>query len=368
MPHLTNPRVRVPLFALLLQACLGTLPAQAPAAAAPSHQDRLLVCNKAAHSLSIFDPITRKELAVVPTGQGPHEVAIAPDGRTAVVSDYGAQQPGSTLTVVDVLAGKVLRTISLQETVPASQTGEEPKLRTYLRPHGSSFVDATHLVVTSEATRRLLLVDLAQDRVARTWVTPQRTMHMVALSPDRKQAFATSIHEGNVGWFDLAAPEATAKAPTIVACGEGSEGLAVNPATGEAWIGNRAANTVSIVDATTGKVTAELPTGDFPFRITFADGGNLALVSCAEAGTVQVFDGRKKELRQTIEISGDGSELSPMPMGITVDPDSRFAYVACGRGEFVAVLDLQQQKVVDRIVARAGPDGIGYARAVTRRD
>ncbi len=346
--------------------------------ASPAHQDRLLVCNKADHSLSIYDPATRKELAVLPTGQGPHEVAISPDGRTAVVSDYGGQLPGSTLTVIDVLAAKVLRTIALTEPVaepvaqpvagatpdPATATAPEPKIRTYLRPHGSSFVDSTHLVITSESTRRLLLVDLAKDRVERTWTTPQQTMHMVALSPDRKHAFATSIKEGNVAWFDLAG----AAAPTIVPTGQGAEGLAVNPATGEAWVGNRAANTVSIVDPQTGKVTAELPTGDFPFRVAFANGGAQALVTCAESGDVHVFDARQKKLLQAIEISGDGSELSPMPMGITVDPDSRFAYVACGRGEFVAVLDLQQKKVIDRIVSRAGPDGIGYARIVSKRE
>lgn len=364
------------LFLLAVSTQLARTQESAAAPTAPSHQDRLLVCNKAAHSLSIYDPATRKELAVLPTGQGPHEVAISPDGRTAVVSDYGAQLPGSTLTVIDVLAAKVLRTITLSEPVAepiagaaagaAAGTGAEPKARTYLRPHGSSFVGPTHLVVTSESTRRLLLVDLAKDRVERTWTTPQQTMHMVALSPDRKHAFATSIKEGNVAWFDLGGAATPTTAPTIVPTGQGAEGLAVNPATGEAWVGNRAANTVSIVDPRTGKVTAELPTGDFPFRVAFANGGDQALVTCAESGDVHVFDGKQKKLLRAIEISGDASELSPLPMGITVDPDSRFAYVACGRGEFVAVIDLQQQRVVDRIASRAGPDGIGYARIVTK--
>lgn len=365
-----QPQVPVQALAFLFLIAVSTQLArtQDPPAvpAAPSHQDRLLVCNKADHSLSIYDPATRKELAVLPTGQGPHEVAVSPDGRTAVVSDYGAQLPGSTLTVIDVLAAKVLRTIALTE--PVAEPLAEPKARTYLRPHGSGFVDSTHLVVTSESTRRLLLVDLEKGRVERTWTTPQQTMHMVALSPDRKHAFATSIKEGNVARFDLGGTTTSTIAPTIVPTGQGAEGLAVNPATGEAWVGNRAANTVSIVDPQTGKVTAELPTGDFPFRIAFANGGDHALVTCAESGDVHVFDGKQKKLLRAIEISGDGSELSPMPMGITVDPDSRFAYVACGRGEFVAVIDLQQKKVVDRIVSRAGPDGIGYARIVTKRE
>ena len=337
----------------LLQGCSSV---QEPARAETT--DRLLVCNKQDASVSIFDPATRQEIAVLPTGEGPHEIAISPDGRTAVVSDYGAQRPGSTLTVIDVVTCRVLRTIALHDTVAGDD--QQPRERRFLRPHGSAFLDATHLVVTSESTRRLIVVDLANDRVDRSMATPQTTMHMVALSPNRRQAFATSIREGSVALFDLDGTDA----PTIVATGAGAEGLAVNPVSGEAWIGNRAANTISVVDMA-GRVVFQTDTGDFPFRVAFSNGGDVALVTCAESGDVHVFDARTKDLLAVISISGDASELSPMPMGITVDPDSRFAYVACGRGEFVAVLDLAQRRVVDRIAARAGPDGIGYAR-VTR--
>ena len=322
----------------------------------PAATDRLLVGNKAEHSLSIFDPVTRKELAVLPTGKGPHEIAISPDGRTAVVSNYGAEEPGRSLTVVDVLAAKVLRTIELNDE--AMEVAERIKTRVFLRPHGCAFVDDTHLVVTSELTRALIVVDLSKGVVERELRTPQTTMHMVSLSPDRKRAFATSVREGNVALFTLA----SAEPPVIIPTGKGSEGLAVNPATGEAWVANRAANTISIVDPTTQKVTTELPTGDLPYRVTFAKGGALALIPCAESGEVYVFDAKEKKLLQAISISRDGSEQSPLPMGITVDPDDHFAYVACGRGEFVAVLDLRESKVIDRIAARAGPDGIGYAR------
>ena len=49
-------------------------------------------------------------------------------------------------------------------------------------------------------------------------------------------------------------------------------------------------------------------------------------------------------------------------MGLCTDPEGHFAWVACGRGEFVAVLDLRAGKLVDRIPAGHGPDGIAYAR------
>lgn len=347
MPAAPRPAV---LVLTLLSACAAAGRRTSPTI------DRLLVCNKQDASVSIFDPATRRELAVLPTGEGPHEVAVAPDGRTAVVSDYGGQRPGSTLTVIDVVAMKVQRTIALTE--PGA--GGDRERRTFLRPHGSAFLDDTHLAVTSEAARALLIVDLAAGRVERVLPTPQTTMHMVALSPDRARAFATSIREGNVALFDLGGTDA----PRIVRTGDGAEGLAVCAATGEAWIGNRAADTVSVIDPATGAVIAELPAGDFPFRVAFA--GDRALVSCAESGEVIVFDARSRRRLAAISISADGSEQSPLPMGVAVDPDGRFAWVSCNRGEFVAVLDLAQGRCVDRIAARAGPDGIAYARCASR--
>ncbi|MEO6593290.1 MAG: hypothetical protein ABIP94_00895, partial [Planctomycetota bacterium] len=120
-----------------------------------AHVERLLVCNKADHSLSIFDPGTRREVAVVQTGEGPHEVAVSPNGRTAVVTDYGAQKPGSTLTVVDVVEGKALRTIELSYADTDANVGTRQK--NLLRPHGIQFVAADRIVFTSESARRLVL-------------------------------------------------------------------------------------------------------------------------------------------------------------------------------------------------------------------
>ncbi|MCA8949817.1 MAG: YncE family protein [Planctomycetes bacterium] len=343
------PTAFAPALALLLAA--ATPRAQDPV-------DRLLVCNKADHTVSIFDPRTREQLAVLPTGEGPHEVAISPDGRTAVVSDYGAQKPGRTLTVVDVLAAKVTNTITLAGRRQGDD-GEQPF--DYLRPHGIQFVAPGVVLLTSERARRLARVELASGTVTADWTTPQTTMHMVALDPAGRFAAATSIREGSLALFAIDGE--TDAGPRIVPTGDGAEGLAVRPGSDvEVWVGNRAANTVSIVDPATGKVTATLDTAEFPFRIAFTPDGGKAVVSCAEGGVVAVFDAAKRELAESISITADGSEQGAMPMGLCLDPDGARCYVACGRGEFVAVIDLAAGRVVDRLKAGAGPDGIGYAR------
>ena len=78
----------------------------------------LVIVNKGASTVSIVDVGSGTEVAVLPTGTGPHEVAITADGRTAVITDYGAREPGNSLTIVDVAAQKVRKTID----VPSGET------------------------------------------------------------------------------------------------------------------------------------------------------------------------------------------------------------------------------------------------------
>ncbi len=339
----------------------GQGPTSPPAAPTPIVVQRLIVLDKAAAAASIFDPQTRRELARIDVGVGPHEVAVAPDGRTAVVCNYGDQRPGNTLTILDVPGTRAIATFALRgdDRVDGVAT-----TRTWWRPHGICFLaDGRRVVVTSEQQRRLLVVDLQDQRVLRALPTPQSQLHMVVVAADGRRAFGAGVRDGSLGIFDL--DDATAPAMTI-ATGAGAEGLALRPGTGaaasEVWVANRAADTLSIVDPNAGKVLAELPTAALPIRVAFTPDGALALVSCADAGEVQVFDAATRRLTHTIVLLGDKTELSPLPIGLCIEPDGRRAWVACARGEFLAVVDLTTFRLVDRVPAGPGPDGMAWAQ------
>src|SRR3977135_4212591 len=95
-------------------------------AALTARADTLLILNKSDATLMFVDAVTLKTLGTIPTGDGPHEVAVSDDGKIAVVANYGtAPNPGTTLSVVDVPNRKELRRFSL------------PGL---LRPHGIAAV------------------------------------------------------------------------------------------------------------------------------------------------------------------------------------------------------------------------------------
>ena len=73
----------------------------------------LVVLNKAEASASLVDCGSGCEVMRLLTGVGPHEVAVSPDGSSAVISNYGGHEPGNSLTVVDIAGGRISRTIDL---------------------------------------------------------------------------------------------------------------------------------------------------------------------------------------------------------------------------------------------------------------
>src|SRR5947209_8869834 len=116
-----------------------------------AQQPALVVLNKAQATASIISLADGRTIATMPVGDGPHEVAVSPDGSLAVAANYGGRTPGNSLTVLDLRARRPLRTIDLG---------------TYQRPHGIAWMpDGKHVVVTSEQARALVVVDVPGGRV-----------------------------------------------------------------------------------------------------------------------------------------------------------------------------------------------------------
>src|SRR4051812_9022882 len=74
----------------------------------------LVALSKAEGQLAIMDPDTMKVRAKVATGADPHEVVISADGKTAFVSNYGAQVPGDSISVIDLATAKELRRVDVK--------------------------------------------------------------------------------------------------------------------------------------------------------------------------------------------------------------------------------------------------------------
>jgi YVTN family beta-propeller protein len=320
----------------------------------------LVALNKSEASTSLIDLATGKVIATLPVGDGPHEVDVSPDGRRAAVANYGRRTPGSTLTLLDIPQARVERTLQLG----------------HQRPHGIAWLpDGRTLVVTAEESRALLVVDVEAGRVVRAIPTGQEISHMVALSPAGDRAYVTSLRSGTLTAIDLGRGEVVG----VVATGRGAEGVALTPDGREVWVTNRGEDTVAVVDARSLAVRAHLKAGSFPIRVQITPDGERALVSNAKGGDVWVYDvAARREVRRIPmkhagdkaagRLFGDRMGEGPVPIGISIRPDGRHAYVANAHADVIAVVDLDRLEVVRILRAGHEPDGLGWSpRAVLTR-
>jgi YVTN family beta-propeller protein len=324
------------------------------AAASSANAGTLVVANKSEATVSLVDTDTGEIRATLPTGNAPHEVAVSPDGKLALVGNYGTRaEPGSSLTLVDVVSSKVVKTIELSD---------------YSRPHGIVWRDDRHAVITVEANQALITVDTDTGAVVQEVATEAEVSHMVAVAPGQSRAFVANIGSGSVTVVDLEAGKRLA----TIATGDGAEGIAVTPDGRQVWVTNRAADTVTVLDAETLESLAELEAGSFPIRTEVTADGLWVLVTNARGNDLSVFSTRElEEVRrvsfETVSTDAEGRLFSDrfgtssVPIGIEVVSDEQVAYVAHANADNISIIDLEAWRVVGSLAAGREPDGMGYS-------
>jgi YVTN family beta-propeller protein len=322
--------------------------------AVTAHADTLIVLNKSEATASLIDLSKGNIASTLPTGEGPHEVALTSDGRLALVTNYGTRDaPGSSMTLIDIPSATVVRTIQLEG---------------YHRPHGVLWLkDNRRALVTVEEQKALLMVDTEQGQVVKAVKTGQDVSHMVSITPDEKRAFVANIGSGSISVVDVQ----NFTLLKTIQTGEGAEGITVTVDGEEVWVTNREADTISVVDASALRVIQTISSRSFPIRAQKSSDGKYILVSHATSGQLAAFDcASKKEVARitfTAENVGDkgrlfGEQSGPVPIGIAMHPSGKTAYVAMSNADRVAVIDTNVWKVQKTLPTGKEPDGIGYSK------
>lgn len=324
-----------------------------------SQSGTLIVLNKSDDTADLIDLKSQKSFATLPTGDGPHEVAVSENGKTAVVTNYGrANWPGNSLTVIDIAAKKVIKTITLD----------------YKAPHGIEFISEDQLLVTCEGSKKLIQVNLNSGQVEKAIDTDQETSHMVVYAPLSKKAFVANIRSGSVSVIDLE----NDTLEKIIKTGEGAEGTALSADGRTVWITNRSADTVTVIDVFTLETVHEFSSEKFPIRAKITTDGKYGLISNAQTGDVKVFDAMSKTLVKTIsmEVSAKEKEASrlfqefddsPVPVGILIYPSNSHAFVANTNADIITIIDLNTLAISGRLTAGKEPDGLGYSSLILKQ-
>ena len=298
----------------------------------------LLVLDKEDNMLSIIDPATSKTVARIPTGEGPHEIAISDDGKMAFVANYGGRTPGNTISVMDLMAQKELRRVDLGA------------LR---RPHGIIFAEGK-VWFTAEQNRLIARYDPAVNQIDWLLGIGQNGTHMLLFSKDRSLLFTSNIGSDSITVLQRGSDPSVWNA-TNVSVGKGPEGGDISPDGREYWAANSNDGSVSIMDVAAKKVVQvlDVKTGHSN-RLKFTRDGKLVLISDpGNHGFVVVDAASRKEVKRL--------NVGRQPEGILIAPDGAHAYIAVAGEKTVAVLDLKTLEVSSRIPTGNGPDGMAWA-------
>lgn len=312
--------------------------------AAPAAAQTLVVGNKVEHTVSFVDLASGKEVKRLPTGRAPHEIALSPDGRTAVVVSY--REPGydgRTLHLFDVEKGESLGEIDLGE---------------HRGPHGLKWIPGSDLVaVTTEVTKDIALVDVSKRKLVATIPTDMGASHMVAVSPDGARAYVANIASGNMSVIDLQAREKIAD----VAIGAGAEGITVAPDGREIWVGANNDRKVVRIDAHSLEPVGEFAVEGIPIRVEHSPDGRHVAVSEADLDRVLVFDAASQEEVARIDLSSKGLKV---PVTMLWRPDGKALYVATTQSKTVSEIDAADWSIARTFAVGEGSDGLGYSPVV----
>lgn len=138
---------------------------------------------------------------------------------------------------------------------------------------------------------------------------------------------------------------------STVEVGEEPEGILVSPDGKTVFVTSEVANIVHVVDTASASIRANIVAGNRPRRFALIPGGDSLWVTNELSGSVSVVDLGDMQVADTIEFKPKGFRPEDVtPVGITMTRDGKTAFVALGRANHVAVVDVASRAVEDYIL------------------
>jgi YVTN family beta-propeller protein len=291
------------------------------AASAAAAGPKAYVGNFSDNTVSVIDTGTGSVVATVPVSTGPHGMVITPDGRITYVSGDGA----STVTAIDTATDKVAHTIEVGKS-----------------PHGLAMTpDGRTLLVGVFGDDRVAFVDVATQKVVGTAAVAKP--HTIAMRPDGQAAYVASQEPGNFGLVIIDVPGravlrrvALDKPPRDVEFGFDGKAL---------YFTSAGTNAVQVLDPTSDKIVAQVPTGASPHIANFYRGASTGTAVVQGPGELLLFNPETNAPLRSIAV-GKQPHWEATADGKTI-------YVTNEGSNDVSIVDLATGKVTSVPVGKA---------------
>lgn len=208
---------------------------------------------------------TRAIDKVVPVGVVPKYVAVTPDGRYVLVTNWCTYD----LSIIDASSGAEVRRVPMGGSYPRGIAVDPSSKTAYVAVRGG---------------RDIVTVDLASFALGKITDVGSGPRHLV-MSPDGSTLYVTLNDDGVVARVDVATKRVTAR----VNSGSQPRSMAISTDGRSLYVVNYDSSTLSKVDAATMTVRQTLATNHHPIGITYDSLTGRVWVACY-SGTIEVFD------------------------------------------------------------------------------
>jgi YVTN family beta-propeller protein len=306
-------------------------------------QGTLLVTNKGDRTLSLIDPATNQQIAVVPEdGVTGHEVAASADGKVAFVpifGDSGVGKPGTdgqVIRVIDLAKRAIVGTVDFGKGV---------------RPHCPVFCEKTGLLyVTTENENTISIIDPATLKVVGAVPTGQEQSHMLAVSRDGKRGYTSNVGPGSVSVLDLEAK----KLIKVIPVAKMAQRISLSVDDKLAFTADQFEPRLAVIDTATNEVKTHIELPDIGYGTAPTPDGKSLVVALININEVAVVDLATMKVTGTVKVP-------KAPQAILVRPDGAVAYASCDASAKIAAIDLKTMKVAALIDAGKTADGMAWA-------
>jgi PQQ-dependent catabolism-associated beta-propeller protein len=242
---------------------------------------------------------------------------------------YVSSEKDDALTMVDAT------TLAIKGTVPTCKRGRHlqltPERQLMLACSDSGVADVID-PATGKSVRR---VPLGDDPEA------------FDISPDGKTLYVSSEDDAAAVFVDAA----TGKKLKQVKVGQEPEGVKVSPDGKVLYVTSEVASLVHAIDTTTGQIIKNIKVGKRPRRMAITADGKELWVTCELDAAVTIVSTADNSVLGTIKFEVKGMRAQDItPVGIQMSRDGKRAFVALGRANHVAFIDVPGRKVSDLVL------------------
>lgn len=271
--------------------------------------------------------------------------ALAAGNAAAQGTAYVSSEKDDALTMIDAA------TLAVKGTVPTCKRGR----------HIQRLPDGKLMVACTDSNAADVIDPATGKSVRRVPLGAEP--EAFDLSPDGKTVYVSNEDEGAASFVDAA----SGKVLQSVKVGKEPEGVKVSIDGRTLYITSEAASLVHVIDVATAKVVKNIKVGKRPRRMALTPDGKELWVTNELDASVSIVSTADHSVAGTIKFEVKGVRAEDIsPVGITMSHDGKRAFVALGRANHVAFIDVPGRKVTNLVLVGKRPWNVTLDKAEAR--